>query len=105
MVGAAERRRTSRWRKPEQLRVAIADVSTSGVGFYGPQDPVLMVSEAVALLVEGTVTEVRVRWVDPGLDGEFVRYGAEFMEGFPALVPLLEEKFSLNEKPQVPPRD
>jgi hypothetical protein len=105
LVATVERRRASRWRKPEQLEIAIADVSTTGVGFYGPDSPVLVVREPVIIRIDGTETEVRVRRADEGVDGEVIRYGAEFVEGFPALVALVEEKYSLSSRPDVPPRD
>jgi hypothetical protein len=105
VVASLERRRTSRWRKPERFEVAIADVSASGVGFYGPDSPVLVVREPVTIHLDGSATEVRVRRADPGPEGEVVRYGAEFIEGFPALAALVDQRFGLNTDPEVPPRD
>jgi hypothetical protein len=105
LLGHAVRRRASFTLRGERVQIAIDDISASGVGFYGPPSPLLVEKEPLLLKVGHTETNVRIRWVDRSPTRQAVRYGAEFTDPAPALVPLVEEMYGFDSGPDQPMRD
>ena len=105
LLGHAVRRRAAFTLRGERIQIAIDDISASGVGFYGPPSPLLMEKEPILIKVAHTETQARIRWVARNPKRQAVRYGAEFLDPTPTLVPLVEEMYGLSSGPEVPMRD